>query len=135
MANRRYNNQQFTMTPGAVGLFANVSFGAAGAPTLNVPFSKGVISVTRNSAGDYTFVFGTKAGFLDCYNKLLLASHVFNSGSSAPASPQMYIKADNSGNPAVCSIEVVFANAGVATDPASGEVVLLKFDFKNSSAP
>lgn len=137
MANRRYNNQQFTMAPGVVGLWLRATIGAAGAPTLDVAQSKGIVSITRNSAGNYTIVFGTKVGMLDVYNKLLHCKHVFDTSgtAAAPASPGMYISNNSVSNPALCSLTVIFNAAGVATDPASGEIVHLAFDLKNSSAP
>lgn len=134
MANRRYNNQQFTMVPGAVSLFASISFGTSGAPTLNTAASKGIISVTRNSAGNYTVLFGTKVGMPDVYNSLLMVNKVAIS-SGAAAAPEMRVSVNNVSSTTVPGITIVFSNAGTATDPASGESVLLEIDLKNSSAP
>lgn len=116
-------------------VFAKVTFGSSGAPTLDAVNSKGVVSVTRNSAGVYTLVFGTKVGMLDTYVKLLSARHIFNSGSSAPASPGMYIKANSIATVGTCSIQIVFNAAGTATDPATGEIVYLEFTLGDSTAP
>lgn len=132
MANR-YNYQfRLSMVPKVTDVFAHVTFGATGAPTLDLVNSKGVVSVTRNSAGNYTFVFGTSAGRLDPYSYLCMISHIFIS-SGAPASPSMRIITDNSANPSLANIIVQFSTGGVATDPGSGEQVKLDFVFRNSS--
>lgn len=135
MANRYTTQFTQTLEKKVVNVFGKVTFGSTGAPTLVAAQSKGIVSVTRNAAGTYTFVFGTKAGMLDVYNKLLMVKHVFNSGSSAPASPDCYIKADSVATAGTCSLQVVFNAAGTATDPASGEAVHLQFIFKDSTAP
>lgn len=134
IANRRYNNQQFTMVPGAVSLFAYVTFGSTGAPTLSTAASKGIISVTRNSAGNYTFLFGTKAGMPDVYNSLLMVNQRQIS-SSAQAAPEFRITANNVSSTTAPGVTVQYSAAGSATDPASGEIGLFEFDLKNSSAP
>jgi hypothetical protein len=135
MANRRFYQFQYALVPMVTDIFARISFGSTGAPTLDVANSKGIVSVVRNSAGNYTFVFGTKAGMLDPYNSLLNVKHIFDESgtSAAPASPGMYIVADNVSSPSLASLQVQFNAAGVATDPASGEIVKIQFRFKNSS--
>lgn len=135
MANRRFNQFRYSLVSKVVDIFAHVTFGASGAPTLDAANSKGVVSVTRNSAGKYTFVFGTQAGMLDVYANLLMAKHFFdatgNSGT-APASPGMYLTGNSVATAATCSAQVVFNAAGTATDPASTEAVFIVFTFKNS---
>lgn len=142
MANRYYNNQAFTLSPGVVKVFGVVSFGGTGAPTLVTSgfVSKGIVSVTRNSTGLFTFVFGTQAGMLDVYYKFLSAHVVFDtSGASGnpPASPVMSISSNLVSTPASCSLQVQFSDVETpaATDPASGEIAYLEFTFKNSTAP
>jgi len=138
MANRWFNQFQKTLEKEVVSIFARVTFGASGAPTLVTSVSKGVVSVTRNSAGKYTFVFGTQTGLLDVYPNLLMVKHVFDesgNGGTAPASPGMYILANNVAVSGTSSLQIEFNSAGTATDPASGEAVFLQFMFKNSTAP
>jgi hypothetical protein len=134
MANRRYRSQfRFSMHKDPVDIFAHVTFGAAGAPTLDSANSPGIVSVTRNSAGNYTFVFGTNSQLaLDTYNYLLMVKHVF-SQASAPASPAMFVSANAINTVGTASITLQFNSAGTATDPASGESVLLDFILRNSS--
>jgi hypothetical protein len=137
MANR-YNQQfQLTQEKRVTSIFAKVTFGASGAPTLSASNSKGVLSVTRNSAGTYTFVFGSGSGVSlqkDSYVKLLSINTVMNSGASAPAAPGLYIKADNSASTSSASIQIVMNAAGTATDPATGEIGYFEFIFGDSTA-
>jgi len=141
MANRYTTQFVNCIEKGINKIFANISFGASGAPTINRGgfLSQGLVSVTRNSTGIFTFVFGTQAGMLDVYAKLESVHVVFNTVGTAavPAAPLYYISADAVATPASCSLQLTFtdkAQAGVA-DPASGEVGLFEFTFKNSTAP
>lgn len=144
MANRYYNNQAFTLAPGVVKVFANVTFGAAGAPTLvggqsGGYASKGVVSVTRNSAGVYTFVFGTQVGMLDVYYKLLNVSVLLDTTGAAgvPAAPNYYLSGNSVATPGTCSLQLTFTDISspAGTDPGSGEAAYFEFTFKNSTAP
>lgn len=142
MANRYYNNQAFTLSPGVVKVFGRVTFGAAGAPTLVTSgfSSKGIVSITRNNTGLYTLVFGTQAGMLDVYYKLLNVSIAFDTSGAAgaaPAAPIWAVVANSVATPASCSLQIQFfdADTPVATDPASGEAIFLEITLKNSTAP
>lgn len=139
MANRYFNNQAFTLEPAIVKIFAKVTFGAAGAPTLSTADSKGVVSVTRDSQGVFTFVFGTKAGMLDVYYRLKNLSLVLDTSgpTGVPAAPLYYLSANAVATAASCSLQITFTDdaGATATDPADGEIALLEFTFKNSNAP
>jgi len=142
MANRYYNNQAFTLSPGVVKVFANVTYGSTGAPTLVTSgfSSKGVVSVTRDGTGLYTFVFGTQAGMLDVYYKLLGINVTYDTSgasSAAPAAPIMAIVANSVATADTCSVQLQFydADTPAATDPASGEAMYFEFTLKNSTAP
>ena len=139
MANRRYRSQfRNSFHKDTVDIFGHVTFGASGAPTLDSVNSPGIVSVTRNSAGRYTFVFGTNSQIaLDSYNYLLNISYMWDESgtSAAPASPAMYVTNDSSGVVGVASIQVQFNSAGSAADPASGESLKIDFLFRNSSVP
>ncbi len=134
MANRRYRSQfRFSMHKDPVDIFAHVTFGSSGAPTLDSANSPGIVSITRNSAGTYTFVFGTNSQIaLDTYNYLLLVSKT-SVASGAPAAPDMSVIANNINVVGTASIQIQFSSAGTPTDPASGEQVLLDFVLRNSS--
>lgn len=138
MANR-YNTQfQLTREKQVTSIYAKVTFGVSGAPTLSASNSKGILSVTRNSAGTYTFVFGSGSGVSlqkDSYVKFLSGTVIYNSGAAAPAAPAMYIKADNTATTSSASLQVVLNAAGTATDPASGEIGYFRFIFGDSTAP
>ena len=128
MANLAYRSQFVSGYAGqAVVLRASISFGALGAPTLVSGTGMGIASVTRNSAGDLTIAL------TNSFYSLMGVNHAFKSGSSAPASPGLWIKADSVSSGASPSLEIVLNAAGTATDPASGEVLLLELVMNRSS--
>lgn len=131
MANRRFNQFREALIPGSVDLFAQVTFGASGAPTLSgtAPLpNRGIKSITRLSAGKYTILLQ------DSYYALLNVTHAFIEASGAPASPSMYISSNAVTTASAPAITVQFNAAGTATDPASGEIALIQIALKNSSA-
>jgi hypothetical protein len=124
MANRRLFQFRYSYERDLVDILAKVSFGATGAPTLSN--AKGVKSIVRNSAGNYTITL------TDSFPSLRDLS-VRAVSASAPAAPILYVTADNS-SAATPNIVIQFANtSGVATDPANGEAVLLNLVLKNAS--
>jgi len=125
MANRRMEQFNYTNLKAVCTLYFKVTFGASGAPTLATTNGGYISSIVRNSAGDYTITLA------DNYNALLDVNYVFNSGSSAPAAPAMWVKSDAIA--ASKTLRVVFNTGGTATDPASGEVLLMNIVCKNSS--
>lgn len=127
MANRFFNQFRLSLEKQVVDLFGRVTFGSTGAPTLDAVNSKGIKSIVRNSAGNYTVTLS------DSYVRLLLAKHIFIS-ASAPASPSLYIASETVKTPSGPAIVLQFNAAGTATDPASGEEVRLQFVLKNSTA-
>lgn len=138
MANRFGQQFSFSMIKQTWKIYAKVTFGSTGAPTLvqgNPAASPGVVSVTRNSQGLFTFVFGTRAGMLDVWPRLLFADASFLIASAAPAAPILSINANSTATPGTCSIQVRLNDfAGTATDPADGEVGYFEFTFSNSTA-
>lgn len=145
MANRYgYNNAQ-TLAPGVVKVFARVTFGAAGAPTLVTSStnsgspSRGVVSVTRNGAGIFTFVFGTLSSSLDVYNALLGYNVTYDTigAPGVPAAPLNYLSGNAVSTVGSASLQLTFLDADTpaATDPGNGEAIYVEFTFKNSSAP
>lgn len=141
MANRYYNNQAFTLQPGIVKIFARVTFGAAGAPTLvqgTTFLSKGVVSVTLSATSTYTFVFGTQSGMLDVYPYLMGVNVTWDTiGTGAvPAAPLFYVSANSVATPSTCSAAIITTDkAQAATVPANGDAAWFEFTFKNSTAP
>lgn len=114
-------------------VYAKVAIGATGAPTLSASNSKGVVSVTRNSAGLYTFVFGTATGNLDTYVKLLNVKITFQNASAIAAAPITYVRTLAIATAGTASVQVGCVNGSLAaTDPASGETMYAEFVFGDS---
>lgn len=134
--NRWLNQFRLQHEKRVIDVFAQVSFGAAGAPTLSSQptNNKGILSVSRVSAGKYLFTFGTNSSLpVDKYVKVLCVSHRFQN-ATAPASPLMFISSNAVSSAGQITID--FTNsAGVATDPGSGELVYIDFCMGDSTAP
>lgn len=105
----------------------HVTFGAAGAPTLDVPNSKGISSIVRNSAGRYTITLQ------DTYNKLL-GLDIQQLSTLAQAAPIVNMKSQAvSSSPATIVIQYLAIDNSTATDPASGEQAFIQIGLGNSS--
>jgi hypothetical protein len=127
MANRQFTQFRYSLEKKIVDLFADVTFGSSGAPTLVKAKSKGVKSITRTSAGLYVITLQ------DSYKRLLMMKAIFIN-ATAPASPAAFIVSTTVGSVNPPAITVTFNSAGVATDPASGEEVLLQIVLSDSDA-
>lgn len=135
MANRYTNQFRAQLEKRCNSIFMHVSFGAAGAPTLDVPNSKGIVSITRNSAGLYTVVFGTNSKSLDAYVKLLCINKIFFEASGT-SDRQTVLRANNISNNNLASLQIEFDNPnGTASDPDNGSQVYMEFIFGDSTAP
>lgn len=124
MANRNFNRKQ-ALDKEIKEIYAKVTIGAAGAPTLVTASntSVGVASISRTSAGLYVLTLQDK------YNRLSHADiHIIT-----PTAED--IKAHVSAETVATSKTVTFRcdAAGVATDPASGDSFLIALQLKNSS--
>jgi hypothetical protein len=139
MANRWGNQFTHSLIKDTWNIHARVTFGASGAPTLvqgNPAASPGVVSITQNATGQYTFVFGTQAGMLDVWPRFLHGSAYFNAGSAAAAAPIMSTITNSTATAGTCSIKIRLVDyAGADANPASGEVGHFCFTFSNSTAP
>lgn len=122
--NRFYNQFFNSLEKGKTVLYARITFGASGAPTVDGVNSKGVKSVARTGAGAYTVTLE------DPYVRLMGLRHVCVS-ATAPAAPSMYVTAESV---TTKTINVQFNAAGTSTDPASGEEVRLEIVLKASTA-
>lgn len=126
MANSRLFQFRYSYERDLVDIYAKVTFGASGAPTLSN--AKGVVSITRNSAGNYTLLLK------DNFYLLMDAQAVFKSGSSAPAAPAMNIVSEQVNTVSAPQMVIQFRDiAAAAADPASGEVAYLKITCRNAS--
>lgn len=139
MANRLMANRLYTHERDVKVVYARVTIGATGAPTLDALNSRGVLSITRNSVGDYTVVFGVNVNnvnVLDTYVKLLQMSAVVQNATGVPITSDFGIKAINVSNNTLASLEFVMVGPTAAgntaptpTDPASGDILYLEFEF------
>lgn len=145
MANRYTRQFVSALEADVTSVFARVTFGSAGAATLvkstGTPAtnpSKGVISITHDGTGLYTFLFGSVGSYnmLDIYNKLLGLNVIFVVGTTTiPAAPIMSVADNKAGTLGSSYIQIqLFAAGGSAADPASGESGRFEFKFSNSSA-
>lgn len=128
MANRRFRSQfRFGHEAMVVDLYAKIAIGAAGAPTLNAPLSKGIASVVRNSAGSYTITLQ------DRYTRLihLSADQVPNGGLAAPIIVQDSGAAVNDAPPTVSILTL--DTAGLPTDPDDTNELNIHLILSNSS--
>lgn len=110
-----------------VEYFIKVSIGAAGAPT--IVEAKGVKSIVRNSAGNYTILLSDPSNQLkDVFSQSI-------SGSSAQAAPLMTIVSEAVATAAAPTVILQYRaiDNSTATDPASGEVLLIRISTRNAS--
>lgn len=136
MANRLFTQFRWSMEKNPATIWANVAIGATGAPTLSAVNSKGVRSITRTSAGLYVITLGVSGANAntDIYNGLFMVSHKFIVASGTPAAPLMYVVSQAVATAGTVTVQFTAVNGTSATDPASGETLLLEFALKTSTA-
>lgn len=136
MANRFFNQFGLTLEKSVVTLFARVTIGSSGAPTLDTSRSMGIKTVTRSSAGKYVITFGvpTPTSTTDIYNALLFVQNQFTAATGTPAAPLFFKISDAVSTAGTVTIQFTAVDGTTATDPASGEVMHLLFHLKNSTA-
>lgn len=120
IANRNFNRKQ-ALEKEIKEIYAQISIGAAGAPTLQNQY--GVASVSRTGAGDYRITLQDK------YMSLKMVEGVFKSSSAQDIRVQ--VKAEDVDG--AKTVDIYTLTGATPTDPASGQVLLLKFDLKNTS--
>lgn len=141
MAQRLWNQFQYSLEKGVSTIYMNVAIGSSGAPTLTAKENKGIQAIVRNSAGDYTVTLGQpsatgQVAVLDKYQRILNINYVSIAGASVSAVTGCYLVADSVKSAG--TFEIVFTaptsssvTTPVATDPASGEIILLEIVLKN----
>lgn len=128
MANRRFRSQfQYGFEAMPVSLHCVFDVGASGAPTLNQTLSKGVESIARNSAGQYTITLEDK------YNGLLHATIDQRPGTSPPAAPLAVVEAEDVDGAKTVVLQYRDIDNSTATDPADGEQQRLHLILSNSN--
>jgi len=125
MANRTFTQFQGTLEKGVVQLFAEVTFGASGAPT--IVRGKGFSSVAKVSTGYYNLALQ------DTYQRVLGVAVAYK-GNVAPTAPEVELREDRSAVDPDPSVRLNFRAAGTLTEPASGDTVLLTITLSNSTA-
>jgi hypothetical protein len=122
MANRNFNRKQ-ALEKEVKEIYAKVAIGASGAPTLNVAQSLGVASISRTSAGLYVLTLQDK------YMRLMHASIEVVTPSAENI--KVHVSAEAVASARTITFRAVAA--AVATDPASGDTLLISLQLKNSS--
>jgi hypothetical protein len=125
MANRLMRQFHYGLENKVVDLYAKVAVGAAGAPTLNAPYSKGIKSVTRASAGKYTITLQ------DPYVSLMMCSDMVVFAAGSPVAASMVVRSFDTTVAKTVVVEFLDATF-TAADLPSGSTVLLKFELKDS---
>lgn len=122
MATRLFQQFQGTLEKQIVKLYANVSIGATGAPTLNANGSLGVASISRTSAGLYRITLADK------FNKLMHVDpkQVISTLQDLGWSVKAYSMANK-------TIDIIAHVGGVATDPSNGSELLIEITLRNTS--
>ncbi len=121
MANRAFNRRQ-ALEKEVKDLYAKVTIGASGAPTLVSPV--GIASIVRNSAGNYTLTLQDK------YISLKFFRVSFKASSAQDMNAQIIAEDVASAK----TVNFVCLTGASATDPASGQTMLIKLELKNTSA-
>ena len=120
MANRNYNRVQ-ALEKEAKHLYAKVSIGSSGAPTLSRKL--GVASIVRDNTGLYTLTLQ------DAYNDLLSIDIKQLVASAQDLNFQLIAEdVDNAK-----TIQFRCITATTATDPSSGSVLYIHIVLKNSA--
>lgn len=124
MASRSFHEDVLGLEKQRVDLFAVIAIGASGAPTLSRGARKGIQSVVRNSAGLYTITL------TDAYAALIGASVAI----VQPVAANLQAVVVSSSLGAATKTIVIRTQAGaVATDPASGDQLLVQVCLANGS--
>lgn len=124
MANSRLFQFRYSYERDLVDIMLKMSIGASGAPT--IVNGKGIISVTRNSTGNYSILLK------DNFNVLLACETSINSGASASTAPLVNMVSETVSSTKIVRIQMRDA-AGIAADPASGEIVMVHIICRNAS--
>lgn len=125
MANRRMFQFRYSLERDIVELFAKVAIGGTGAPTLSL--GKGIASISRVSAGIYDITLQ------DNFNVFLGCDVNFIASSGSPAAPDVSVTSEAVSTTKVIRIQCNDADTPAATDPGSGETMLMRITLRNSS--
>ena len=120
MADIVSKNIVYSLEPRLYEVFAKYTVGGSGALTVvNCPY---ITSVTRNGAGDYSFLFR------DVWNECLDVKITLKSTTASTYVAQIHTDSLNSAK----TLRVVLTVGGSATDPTNGATAYFHFVLKNS---
>jgi hypothetical protein len=120
LANRVFNKRQ-SLEREVKDLYAKVAIGGTGAPTLTTGY--GLASIVRNGAGDYTVTLSDKYSSLKHFEAIHLSSSAQDLQFQLHSEDVIGAK----------TIRFLCLTGATPTDPASGKVLLLKIEVKNTS--
>lgn len=127
MANRRMFQFRYSLQRDIVDLSLKAAIGASGAPTISTTDAKGIVSITRNSAGRYTILLQDNYAALMAANISVLNATV----AAAPVSQLISEQVSNATTPQVV-IQLLDA-AGAAADVDDGATLLVHLMLRNAS--
>ena len=125
MANSRLFQFQYSYERDLAHIVPVISIGASGAPTIQN--GKGLVSIVRNSTGNYTLTLK------DNFYLLMGVTCTSLSGSSAPAAPLLNIVSQTVNSSTKTIVIQLRDVAGVAADPASGEILMMHILLRMAS--
>lgn len=124
MANNRRKFQfQYSMQREIVNLSMKAAIGATGAVTISTLDAKGVTSITRNSAGNYTILLQ------DTY-PALMHMNVMVLNATATAAPSCQIISEAVVTTGAIVIQFL-APGGTAVDPDNGATIMVSMTLRN----
>lgn len=125
MANRNFQNNSYHLERKLVSLFANVSIGATGSPTLN--YGMGITSIERTALGEYKLTLN------DSYMRLLSFNVMIVNDTLAEHTVDKFgIKTETVST----NKEINFMAIGeteALVEVADGSTLLIEIKLKNSS--
>jgi hypothetical protein len=121
-----YRGQGLTLTRGRVTLDVKVAIGATGAPTIDGEISRGVASIVRNGAGDYTLTL--KEAYHDFLN---VKGNVIDADD--PGIDWIGVIAEDVNAPAAPTLQIGCRNAGTLTELDDGATLLLEINLRYAS--
>lgn len=119
-----YRNSHASKEVDVTELFVKAAIGATGAPTLNTAASKGISTIVRDAAGDYTITLS------ESYNSLLMVDIMFLEADDTDLTAQTISEDVDGTTP---TVKIGFHAAATPTDPPDGSTIYVRITCKNSS--
>lgn len=140
MAQRKYEQFQETLEKGLVTIHGNIPIGATGAVgTLDPKKNQGILSVVRNSAGNYTITLGNSAqSAVDKYQRLVNAQVVLSLATVTATVMQVQVTSDLVLSAGTVTFQCIGPTSSsvttpIAVDPDNGAILLVSLVLKNST--